>query len=221
MGAGEDEEIIQEKESTPTQGKYRKPFSASSTNVTQASPPPSAGTKEAPVQVVLTTPGSVTARPVPSPLPTSGHPQRSASSHTESSAVSPSFVSRFRNSVTVGGGSQSAVDRSHPYGQLRLHHGAVDQTTVTTRPPPEVMAHVHKVLEGMGVEIQKDSDFKYRCIRVKRKKGTINLTSTSPISPGGSASTAPLAAVSMVGSAASNGVGLASLSPYWHLLIGF
>ncbi|KAF8904726.1 hypothetical protein CPB84DRAFT_1845261 [Gymnopilus junonius] len=45
----------------------------------------------------------------------------------------------------------------HPYAQLRIHHGAVDQTTITTRPPPEVMAHVRRVLQGMGVEAQMES----------------------------------------------------------------
>ncbi|KAG2137465.1 Pkinase-domain-containing protein [Suillus clintonianus] len=82
---------------------------------------------------------------------------------------------------------------------LRIHHGAVDQTTITTRPPPEVIKHVCQVLEGMGIELKSESEYKYRCIRAKRKKsGTIGL--------GFSGSGNGLAAFTMVGSAASNGV---------------
>ncbi|KAJ7145754.1 hypothetical protein C8R44DRAFT_542187, partial [Mycena epipterygia] len=54
---------------------------------------------------------------------------------------------------------------------LRIHHGAVDQGTITTGQPPEVMRHVKAVLEGMGVEIYVESEFKYRCIRAKQRRG--------------------------------------------------
>ncbi|EPQ55692.1 Pkinase-domain-containing protein [Gloeophyllum trabeum ATCC 11539] len=93
-----------------------------------------------------------------------------------------------------GGGASKA-------GVIRIHHGAVDQDMVTTRPPPEVMKHVREVLEGMGIEVQQESEFKYRCIRQKRKKaaGIVGL-STAPGSPGS------MAAVAMQGTAASNGV---------------
>jgi protein-serine/threonine kinase len=68
------------------------------------------------------------------------------------------------------------------------------------------MAHVKKVLEGMGVEIQLESQFKYRCIRAKKRKAgssSVNTSgSVSPLSHGGPG----LAAVTMVGSAASSGV---------------
>jgi protein-serine/threonine kinase len=52
---------------------------------------------------------------------------------------------------------------------LGPHRGAIDQTTTTTQPPPEVMKNVRQVLETMGVEIQVESEFKYRCIRAKRR----------------------------------------------------
>jgi len=80
---------------------------------------------------------------------------------------------------------------------LRIHHGAVDQTTITTRPPPEVMVHMKEVLIGMGVTVQDESKFKYRCVRDKRKKPTA--PSVGPNGPG-------LVPVSMSGTAASNGV---------------
>ncbi|KAF8968766.1 hypothetical protein BDZ97DRAFT_1915832 [Flammula alnicola] len=212
----EEEEVPKEKEGgTPTQSKYRRGFSASSSTVNQTMGPSSAvGIKESilsptPVKLIVTTPNSAVSRPAPSPL-VSGHPQRSASTATESSAMASGFVARFRNSVTVGGGAvashQQSADKFHPYGQLRIHHGAVDQTTITTRPPPEVMAHVRKVLEGMGVETQLESEYKFRCIRAKKRKGTMSPSTVA----GGSSVAAPsgtgLAAVTMVGSAASNGV---------------
>jgi protein-serine/threonine kinase len=169
--------------------KYRKGFSSSSNTVNQTqgvtTAPPTGVTS--PVQVVLNSP----ALGVPQQR---SHPQRSTSSVLEAATPS-SLVARFRSSVTVGGGP--TPDKMHPHGQLRIHHGAVDQTTITTRPPPEVMAHVKQVLEGMGVEIQLESEYKYRCIRAKKKKNA----GSSTVSP-----TTSLAAVTMVGSAASNGV---------------
>jgi protein-serine/threonine kinase len=67
------------------------------------------------------------------------------------------------------------------------------------------MAHVKTVLDGMGVEVQIESDYKYRCIRAKKKKGTMS-TAT-----GANGVTSPsLAAVQMSGSAASNGVSATS-----------
>ncbi|KIK93594.1 hypothetical protein PAXRUDRAFT_828808 [Paxillus rubicundulus Ve08.2h10] len=82
---------------------------------------------------------------------------------------------------------------------LRIHHGAVDQTTITTRPPPEVMKHVCKVLEGMGMDIKAESEYKYRCVRAKKKKSGSTVFSSVGSGSG-------LAAFTIVGSAASNGV---------------
>ena len=206
FGAEEDSEVpssSKEKGGTPTQAKYKRGFSASSSTVNHSTST-SLGLNEtgmAPVKVVVTTPNSA----APIPHRATGHAQRSASSATEASA---SFVSRFRNSVNVGGSShqrEREADKSHPYGQLRVHHGAVDHMMVTTKAPPEVMAHVKKILQGMGVETQLESEYKFRCIRAKKRKGTMGH------SAGASASTATasgngLAAVTLVGTAASNGV---------------
>ena len=79
---------------------------------------------------------------------------------------------------------------------LRVHHGAVDQTTITTGSPPEVMKHVKAVLESMGIDIAIEHDYKYRCIRPKRKRAGLGLRDGS----------GSLAAFTIVGSAASNGV---------------
>lgn len=79
---------------------------------------------------------------------------------------------------------------------LRVHHGAVDQTTITTGSPPEVMKHVKAVLEGMGIDITMEHEYKYRCVRPKKKRAGLGLRE----------GTGSLAAFTMVGSAASNGV---------------
>ncbi|KAF9078306.1 hypothetical protein BDP27DRAFT_1280773 [Rhodocollybia butyracea] len=171
----EEEKITSARATTPTQNDYRQ---REPTSAVDSSP-------------VLGTPRSSSR--------SSFRPTRTAS--TDTSTTTPSFVARFRNSVTVGG---SSGERSHakvPAGQLRTHHGAVDQSTVTTRPPPEVMKHVQSVLVGMGVEVQIESEFKFRCIRAKRRKMPI---SGSVGFMGGSGN--GLAAFNMVGSAASNGV---------------
>jgi protein-serine/threonine kinase len=89
-----------------------------------------------------------------------------------------------------------------PKDVLRIHHGAVDQTTITTRPPPEVIKHVCKVLEEMGMDIKAESEYKYRCVRAKRRKsGAAVGLGFSTVGSGSG-----LAAFTMVGSAASNGV---------------
>ena len=130
--------------------------------------------------------------------PFSAHPVRSASAHTDT----PFSERGFAGVLGRVGGSSAAIAK----GTIRIHHGAVDQTTITTGPPPDVMKHVKKVLEDMGVEIQIEGDYKYRCIRPKRKKAVT--ASSSGLRETGSG----IAAFTMVGSAASNGVSLILLT---------
>jgi len=51
---------------------------------------------------------------------------------------------------------------------LDVHRGAIDQTTITTEAPTKVMERVGSVLREMGVEVQEESAFRYRCIRMKK-----------------------------------------------------
>jgi len=221
---------------TPIANRYQKGYSVSSSTVNQ---PAEKEEKEKeqnlvapPVQVVVTTPTSSVARPAPPPPVRSETTAAAPPVSTATTPVTSSFVSRFRNSVTVGSrdrerqrqtstssnklgafygfnSSSSSTAQAqqtppHPYAQLRIHHGAVDQTTITTRPPPEVMAHVRKVLESMGVEAQLESEYKVRCVRVKKKKDVV-IPSGSAVE--GEAGGPPgLAVITMMGSAASNGV---------------
>ncbi|KAM6493205.1 hypothetical protein JOM56_011339 [Amanita muscaria] len=55
---------------------------------------------------------------------------------------------------------------------LGIHRGALDQTLVTTEPPQRVMERIRQVLDDMGVHVQVESEFKYRCLckRTQRKQ---------------------------------------------------
>ncbi|KAJ7657818.1 CAMK/CAMKL/Kin4 protein kinase [Mycena polygramma] len=178
-----------------------------------------------PVQVFVTTPTSgAPLSPIVTktlaggrkPSDAAAAPPSAVSATTSGASATPSFASRFRRSINVGGVQSSGSVNSKSaaavvpaptaaagqWPSVRIHHGAVDQGTITTGQPPEVMRHVKAVLVGMGVEIFVESEYKYRCIRAKQRrggKGTIG---------GGSASTPPggVAAFTMVGSAGSNGV---------------
>jgi protein-serine/threonine kinase len=113
---------------------------------------------------------------------------RTTSTGTEGAQVVPSFAELVRRHVAP------------PKGVIRTHHGAVSQATVTSGLPSDVMRHVRGVLEGMGVDVQVESDYKYRCVRAKRRRAP---AAPSGIVPG---MREPLAAFTLIGSAASNGV---------------
>ena len=89
---------------------------------------------------------------------------------------------------------------------LRLHDGPVDPSTLFSAPPAEIVAHVLGILRAMGIESIKESEFKYRCIRPKRKKSGMVVREASGSSNG-------IAAFNSVGSAASNGVSLTQSPP--------
>ncbi|KAK0201030.1 CAMK/CAMKL/Kin4 protein kinase [Desarmillaria ectypa] len=190
------EEEEEEKPAAPDNVRKNESRNRSSNAVNQTLSSPRAAS----VQVTLTAPSRT-----PSGHQAPIHPQRTSSSATDASLMTPSFVTRIRNSVTVGGGGGGGGSHSKNVASvLRIHHGAVDQDMVTTRPPSEVIKHMKDVLIGMGIEVQVESEYKYRCIRAKRKKvpGAPNVIANVGAGPSGGG----LAAVSMMGSAASNGV---------------
>ena len=163
---------------TPTQASYRAPARSSTTTVNQDKPISSDRSHRAP-----------------------GVTKRTASTATDHS-FSPQTTG-LANIVRTSFG----IGATPAKGVLRIHHGAVDHSTVTTKPPPEVMKHVKEVLEGMGIDIRPESEFKYRCIRLKRRKG-VNGVGLG-LRDGGNGN--GLAAFNMVGSAASNGVSCFSI----------
>ncbi|KAJ6476345.1 CAMK/CAMKL/Kin4 protein kinase [Mycena sanguinolenta] len=172
------------------------------------------GDATSPVQVVVTTPGPGAGPPlapiVTKTLAGGRKPSDTASpvSAMATPSVTESFASRFRRSVNISSSgtvksrgerdAAPAAAAAGGAGSMRIHHGAMDQGTITTGPPPEVMRHVKEVLVGMGVEIFVESEYKFRCIRAKQRR---NGKSTI-----GSGSQGGVAAFTMVGSAGSNGV---------------
>ncbi|KIM59636.1 hypothetical protein SCLCIDRAFT_62760, partial [Scleroderma citrinum Foug A] len=49
-------------------------------------------------------------------------------------------------------------------------HGVMDQMTIMTRPPPEVVKRIFQVLEELGMGFKGESEYRYRHVRAKRKK---------------------------------------------------
>ncbi|KIM26637.1 hypothetical protein M408DRAFT_31393, partial [Serendipita vermifera MAFF 305830] len=62
---------------------------------------------------------------------------------------------------------------------LRLHDGPVDPSTVSSAPPQEIIVQVLEVLRNLGIEYTKESEFKYRCVRPKKKRAGGREASTS------------------------------------------
>ncbi|KAF9449084.1 hypothetical protein P691DRAFT_774931 [Macrolepiota fuliginosa MF-IS2] len=95
-------------------------------------------------------------------------------SHAPSSTLKrPSFdMTTSHPSTTASPASirstqtDSTMDSSHTTGcAIGIHRGAIDNTTITTRPPREVITKVRDVLDSIGVCVQPESTFKFRCIR--------------------------------------------------------
>lgn len=84
--------------------------------------------------------------------------------------TSPRFPQVPSAFVSANAGPATSGTTSNLASTLRIHHGAVDQGTVTNGPPTAVFAHVTEVLQGMGLEMQREADFKWRCVRPKKEK---------------------------------------------------
>ncbi|KIJ41968.1 hypothetical protein M422DRAFT_229485 [Sphaerobolus stellatus SS14] len=76
-------------------------------------------------------------------------------------------VTSPRHSATTVLGNTTANGKFDS-ASLRIHQGTVDKTAITNGAPAVVFAHVTKVLQGMGVELAKESEYKYKCVRPKR-----------------------------------------------------
>ncbi|CAE6394881.1 unnamed protein product [Rhizoctonia solani] len=76
---------------------------------------------------------------------------------------------------------------------MRVHEGAVDQAMVTSGSPLDALSHAEAVLVEMGIAFTKESEWKFRCVRHKKRKGGIS-GSVGGLSAG------------VMGSAASGGV---------------
>ncbi|KNZ77305.1 hypothetical protein J132_05733 [Termitomyces sp. J132] len=54
------------------------------------------------------------------------------------------------------------------YPTLAVHRGAIDQTMITTGSPPEAMKRILSVLETMGIVVEAEHEYRYRCTRPRR-----------------------------------------------------
>lgn len=64
--------------------------------------------------------------------------------------------------------------------KLRIHHGAVDQEALTSRPPAQVFLEVKQTLKALGLEFKRDGgEYKLKCVRPKKQQ----VVSTRPNLP--------------------------------------
>lgn len=145
-------------------------------------------------RVVVTGAGTEDTGPssVPSSRSTSGtHSQTSQSTAITSATEASNSNSGVKSSAstvqqTTPRASASAMNglvsagsaASFHDSKLRFHLGAVDQSALTSRPPPEVFAEVKQALFDMGIDVrkEKDEDFKLDCVRRKKAKTLMGAT---------------------------------------------
>ncbi|KAG0340610.1 hypothetical protein BG005_003160 [Podila minutissima] len=63
--------------------------------------------------------------------------------------------------------------------KLKVHSGAVELSSLSSRHPAEIMFDIKKVVLDLGMEIRSDNDFKIKCVRRKRKHSPQNATMAS------------------------------------------
>ncbi|KAG0061433.1 hypothetical protein BGZ90_003588 [Linnemannia elongata] len=86
--------------------------------------------------------------------------------------------------------------------KLKVHSGAVELSSLSSRHPAEIMYDIKVVVLRLGIEIKSDSDFKIKCVRRKRKTSNNSAASGSNGAGNGAA----------VGAGSTNGGGMTSLS---------
>ncbi|KAF9085637.1 hypothetical protein BGX27_003410 [Mortierella sp. AM989] len=68
--------------------------------------------------------------------------------------------------------------------KLKVHLGAVELSSLSSRHPAEIMFDIKKVVLRLGMEIKSDSDFKIKCVRRKRKiSGSADLSASTATAP--------------------------------------
>ncbi|PVF96374.1 Pkinase-domain-containing protein [Serendipita vermifera] len=98
----------------------------------------------------------------------------------------PVHFTKHRSANASSGGSfggSSSGGASYNKVTLRLHDGPVDPSTLSSAPPQEIIIQVLEVLKALGIEYSKDSEFKYRCVRPKRRKHAGREASSSGAGP--------------------------------------
>lgn len=104
--------------------------------------------------------------------------------HTPPAVTMPTHTKRSAGASSGGSlGGSSSGGASYNKVVLRLHDGPVDPSTVSSAPPQEVIIQVLEVLKALGIQYTKESEFKYRCVRPKKKKP--NAVGKEPSGSGG------------------------------------
>lgn len=80
--------------------------------------------------------------------------------------------------------TRSASTFTFDESRIRVHNGLVDQSALSTKPPQDVFMEVMQVLRGMGVEMKRETDFKLRCTRAKKKAAGTSIGLGSVINTG-------------------------------------
>ncbi|RXK38814.1 CAMK/CAMKL/KIN4 protein kinase [Tremella mesenterica] len=107
---------------------------------------------------------------IPSPLsPKARSTLPTPTSQTPSQALSSAHGSTMPH-ATLGQTKGTSSHRTYDDSKMSVHHGVVDQSTLSSRPPKEVMQEVINVLLEMGIDVKRENEFKLRCVRVRRRK---------------------------------------------------
>ncbi|KAI8579874.1 hypothetical protein K450DRAFT_239491 [Umbelopsis ramanniana AG] len=81
--------------------------------------------------------------------------------------------------ASMRGRPQSGSHWAPEETKLRIYHGAVDQSALTSRSPNDVFNEVKKTLASMGIDVKSEGDYKVKCTRRKRKSGRVIPPSTN------------------------------------------
>ncbi|KAI8605930.1 hypothetical protein EDD21DRAFT_289995, partial [Dissophora ornata] len=79
---------------------------------------------------------------------------------------------------------------------LKVHSGAVELSSLSSRHPAEIMFDIKKAVLRLGMEIKSDSDFKIKCVRRKRKISATGANGATAVNGGANATMGAGASVS-------------------------
>ncbi|KAF8935599.1 hypothetical protein BGZ58_004920 [Dissophora ornata] len=80
--------------------------------------------------------------------------------------------------------------------KLKVHSGAVELSSLSSRHPAEIMFDIKKAVLRLGMEIKSDSDFKIKCVRRKRKISATGANGATAVNGGANATMGAGASVS-------------------------
>lgn len=106
-------------------------------------------------------------------VPTRSKSQRTPHAQVPlSSSPSSNAATALVSPLTLAAGTRrwDTAGVSAEESKLRVHTGLVDQSALSSRPPPEIMAEVVRVLHEMGMDVKQEGEYRLRCTRARRRK---------------------------------------------------